>query len=141
MGLFDFQPDKNFITDAIEEDVRWKKSPTVQGVTEGIKAGLMTAPIGASVQALRGKNMVAGAVGIGIATGLVIGGLAAAVQKLKNLREEANLRYHTQNMIEREPRVFFPPQAPPPPDRMLMMQGDPRMSGFTGGFQSAYRQI
>lgn len=140
MGLFDFQPDKNLITDAIEEDVRWKKSPTVQGVTEGIKAGLMTAPIGASVQALRGKNMVAGAVGTGVATGLLIGGLAAAVQKLKNLREEANIRYHTQNILEREPRVFIPPQAPPP-DRMLMMQGDPRVTGFTGGFNSAYRQI
>ncbi len=114
MSLFDFQPNKSIITDAIEEDVRWKKSPTVQGVIEGLKAGVMAAPLGASVQGIRGKNMVAGAIGTGVATGLIMGGLAAAVQKLRNIREEANLRYHAQNMMSREEFVErFRVQASP----------------------------
>ena len=126
---------RNIITDSLEETAAMEKSPTVQGLIEGIKAGLMAAPVGGSVQGLRGKNIVSGAVGTGIATGLLVGGLAAAVQKWKNLRQEADLRYHARNMISREPEVFVPPRTLPP---SMMM--DPSMGGnFTQGFNNAYR--
>ena len=126
---------KNIITESMEEAAEWEKSPTAQGLIEGIKAGLMAAPIGGSVQGLRGKNIVSGAVGTGLATGLLVGGLAAAVQKLKNLRAEADLRYHARNMISREPSVFVPPRSLPP-----YMLTDPSMGGtFTQGINNVYR--
>lgn len=126
---------KNIITESLEETSEWEKSPTVQGMIEGIKAGLMAAPVGGSVQGLRGKDIVKGALGTGLATGLLVGGLAAAVQKWKNLRQEADLRYHARNMIRREPDVFIPPRSLPP---SMMM--DPSMGGtFTQGFSNAYR--
>lgn len=107
-----FLADKGPVEYAMEEDVRFKKSPKVEGALQGAKAAVIAAPIGAAVQALRGKSPTMGALVAGLGAGALMGLSAAAVQKYRNLKQESELRYHLRNMVEREPTVALPgPQA------------------------------
>lgn len=128
---FDFMADKGPIEYAIEEDVRLKKSPHVEGMIQGAKAAIVAAPLGMAVQALRGRNPLGGAAITGIGAGVIAGLIGAAAQKYKNLKTEAELRYHMRNMVEREPMVAMPePQA--------LSQAVNFSHGFGQGFQDVH---
>lgn len=96
---------KSPITYMVERDVQLKKDPRVEGALQGAKAALLAAPIGAAVQALRDKSPAMGALVSGLGAGLLVGLSAAAIQKYRNIRTEANMRYHLRNMVDREPGV------------------------------------
>jgi len=102
--------DRSLIGEAIEKTVQVERSPMVEGFVAGLKAALMGVPIGAGIQALRGKDPVTGAIVGGVVPGLLAGLTRASEQKLKNLNTEAIIRYHTQNIKEREPMFFMPPR-------------------------------
>ena len=123
----DFLADKNPAEYVIEQDAAFNKSPKVEGTLRGAKAAVLAAPIGAAIQALRGKSPVKGALLAGLGAGLITGLGAATVQKYKNLRTEADLRYHLRNMVEREPTVALP-------DPEAMGQ----LNGFVRGFGNVY---
>jgi hypothetical protein len=76
----------------------------------GLKAALMGMPIGAGIQAVRGGNVAAGAALGALIPGLLAGLAAASEQKLENLNAEGMIRYHAQNIKDREPMFFMPPR-------------------------------
>lgn len=130
----DFLTNKNPARMVVEENVRWQKSPALAGAIEGAKAGLMAAPVGAAIQGLRGKNMPLGALISGLGAGVLTGLTAAAIQKYKNMREEAVLRYHAQNLVQDEPMAFMPPPA-------ALNQVAYLRPGFAQGFENVHRQV
>lgn len=127
----DFLTDKNPIELAIEEDVRVRKSPHVEGMIQGAKAAIVAAPLGAAVQALRNRNPWGGAAVAGLGAGAIAGLLGAAAQKYRNLQTEAELRYHMRNLVDREPMVAMPePQA--------LTQAVDHARGFGQGFERVH---
>lgn len=100
---------KSLFTEGLEDAIHVQKSPFFEGFQRGIQAGLIGAPTGALVQALRGKNPILGAIMGAAALGVPTGLLAAATQKVENLDQEAILRYHASRIKEREPLFFMPP--------------------------------
>ena len=99
---------RNPLAYALDEAAEVEKSPKVEGAIQGAKAAVIAAPLGAAIQALRGKNPYVGALIAGLGVGATAGAAAAAVQKYKNMRQEADLRYHLRNMVDREPGVALP---------------------------------
>lgn len=99
-----------------------ERSPTVEGVIEGTKAGVFAAPIFAALQAMRNKSPIGGAIVGGIGAGTLIGLAAAAKQKYHNTRSEAYIKYHLDNLREREAE-----------ERENLRPG-----GFSGGFDRVY---
>ena len=100
--------DRGPVTYAIDTESALSQSPMIEGFLQGSKAAILAAPIGAAVQALRNKSPSAGALIAGLGAGALAGLTAASIQKYKNLKQEANIRYHLRNMIEREPEVTGP---------------------------------
>ena len=96
----------------VEQEEFLERDPRVEGMSQGAKAAIVAAPIGAAVQALRGKSPAVGALVAGLGAGALLGLSSAAIQKYRNLRYESGLRYHLRNMVDREPTVALPePQA------------------------------
>ena len=101
---------RSLVGTGIDEATYLQKSPAAEGFMAGLKAALMAAPIGAGVQALRGKDPLIGAIIGAAGAGLVAGLARSSSRKLENLDTEAALRYHAQNIKEREPMFFMPPR-------------------------------
>jgi hypothetical protein len=99
---------KDPITRFVEQDIQIQKSPITAGIIEGAKAAVIAAPMGAAIQGLRGKNMYLGGFVSGLGAALAAGLSAAGIQKFENVKQEAKLRYHMRNLIDREPAVFLP---------------------------------
>lgn len=127
----DFLTTKNPIEIALEEDVRVRKSPQVEGMIQGGKAALLAAPLGAAVQLLRNKNPLPAAAVTGFGAGIITGLAAAAAQKYKNLKTESELRYHLRNMVDREPMVAMPEPA-------ALSQAVDYSRGFDRGFANVH---
>ena len=94
----------------LDAEVELDKSPKIEGFTQGAKAAVVAAPIGAAIQALRGKSPAVGAIASGLAVGMVAGLAAASVQKYKNMQAESQMKYHIQNVMDRNPTMFQQPQ-------------------------------
>ena len=101
---------RSLIGETIDVAAQAEKSPLVEGFVAGLKAALLGAPIGAGVQALRDKSPMTGAVIGAVIPGLLAGLARAGEQKIENLGTEAALRYHAENIKEREPYFFMPPR-------------------------------
>ncbi len=101
---------RSLIGTGIDEAKHFEKSPVTEGFIAGLKAALLGAPVGASIQMMRGKNPVAGAVLGALVPGILAGLAASSEKKLENLSTEAAIRYHAQNIKEREPMFFMPPR-------------------------------
>jgi hypothetical protein len=96
------------VTGAFEEAQTFERSPTTQAILAGIKGALLGGPIAAGIQALRGKSATTGAI-LGVLGGGVAAALAKGVErKLENLNNEAVLRYHAEQILNREPYFFMP---------------------------------
>lgn len=106
-------------------DQQLRKSPAVEGFISGFKAALVGGPVAATYALLSGgkRPLLAGGLGA-LGAGAVVGGLAAAKQEIDNRVREAELRYHLNNMKDREPYGFLPPQ--PLLRRALLDQPDER---------------
>lgn len=101
---------RSFIGEGLDQAVHFEKSPLTAGFMAALKAALLGAPLGAGIQAMRGHNAAAGAL-VGAVVPAVIAGISAAsTQKVENLNTEAVLRYHAQNIKDREPLFFMPPR-------------------------------
>lgn len=92
----------NPIATSMEEISEIQKSPQLAGISEGAKGAVVAAPIIAALQAMRGRSPLAGAIVGGLGIGAAVGLAAAAKQKYENLATEAALKYHMQNIAERE---------------------------------------
>lgn len=100
----------SLIPKAMDEAAAFERSPAMAGLMAGLKAALVGAPIGAGVQAMRGQSAAGGAALGALIPGLLAGLGAASAQKLENLNTEAAMRYHAQNIKDREPMFFMPPR-------------------------------
>lgn len=101
---------RSLVGTGIDEAVHLEKSPIAEGFVSGLKAALMGAPVGAMIQAARGKDPVAGALLGALIPGLIAGLAKGTTKKLENLNTEAALRYHAENIKNREPMFFMPPR-------------------------------
>ena len=110
-----------------------EKSPKIEGAYQGTKAAIIAAPLGAAIQALRGKNPYLGAAAAGISAGALTGLVAAASQKYKNMRTEAQMGYHLENMPEfyNQPQEEYQQQIP-----QTIYQPADISSNFSRGFES-----
>lgn len=88
-----------------------ENSPFIQGFLAGLKGLLLGAPAGAAVQAFRGGSPILGAAVGGIGAGLAMGLSKGTDQKLHNINVEEGMRYHLEQIKNREPLVFLPPPA------------------------------
>lgn len=88
-----------------------RKSPAVEGFIAGFKAALVGGPVAATYALLSGgkRPLLAGGLGA-LGAGAVVGGLAAVKQEVDNRVREAELRYHMNNMRDRDPYGFLPPR-------------------------------
>jgi hypothetical protein len=111
------------LSDALETVALAQRSPAVEGVIEGAKAATISAPIFATIQALRNRSATAGAIAGGIGAGVLFGLAAAAKQGYYNTRSEAYIKYHLENIRKREQEAADP-QSP--------------QDGFHGGFHRVY---
>ena len=100
---------KNFITNGIEDAVYLQRSPVAEGVAQGTKAALIGAPVGALVNALRGKDPLIGSIIGALSLGIPAALAGSTSQKLSNLDNEAIIRHHAKNIKKREPAFFMPP--------------------------------
>jgi hypothetical protein len=96
----------------LDAETEVEKSPKIVGATQGAKAAIIAAPLGMAIQALRGRSPIVGGVVSGLAVGGAAGLLAAAMQKYKNMQTESALKYHMQNLIERNPEMMQNSQLP-----------------------------
>jgi hypothetical protein len=101
---------RSYLGAGIDRSVTFREAPATSGFMTGLKAALIGAPVGAAVQALRGHDALAGALLGAIIPGLLAGLAKAGTKKLENLGTEAELRYHAQNIKDREPEFFLPPR-------------------------------
>lgn len=101
---------RSILGEGIDKAVKLERSPLAEGFIAGFKAALLGAPLGAGIQAVRGKNPLVGALAGAILPGIVAGVSRAAAQKVENLNTEAAIRYHASNIKAREPLFFMPPQ-------------------------------
>jgi hypothetical protein len=101
---------RSFLSTGMDEAAHFEKSPVAEGFVAGLKAALLGAPVGAAVQALRGKDALTGALLGAVIPGLLAGLAKGGTRKLENLSTEADLRYHAQNIKDREPMFFMPPR-------------------------------
>ena len=101
---------RSLIGTGLDESAYIARSPVAEGFIAGLKAALMAAPIGAGVQAMRGKNPLVGALIGAAGAGLAVGLSKGSTKKLENLNTEADLRYHAEKIKEREPMFFMPPR-------------------------------
>lgn len=102
--------DRGLINKGLDEAAAFERSPTAAGFIAGLKAALIGGPIGAGAFALKGGNPAMGALLGALIPGLVTGLSTASTQKLENLNTEAYMRYHAQNIKDREPMFFMPPR-------------------------------
>lgn len=93
----------------IEDTQQWERSPFIRGLLSGTKSALMAAPIGAAVQAIRGKNALVGALVGALGAGLTVGISRAVDQDVKNQIQEGDLKFYAERLKESEPLVFMPP--------------------------------
>ena len=89
----------------LDTEAEFEKSPKIEGLVQGGKAALLAAPLGAAVQALRGKSPAVGGAAAGFGAGILIGLAAAAAQKFKNMQTEAQMKYHIQNISDDQPQL------------------------------------
>lgn len=101
---------RSLVGESIDTAAQFERSPTMEGFITGLKAALMGMPIGAGIQAVRGKNVAVGALLGAAIPGIIAGITSAGKQKVENLGTEAALRYHAQQIKEREPMFFMPPR-------------------------------
>ena len=101
---------RSFVGEVIDKSVQLERSPLAEGFMAGLRAALMGAPIGAGVNALRGGNAGTGALVGALIPGIIAGLARASAQKVENLNTEAAIRYHAQNIKDREPMFFMPPK-------------------------------
>ena len=101
---------RSFVGKTVDEAVAIERSPLVEGFIAGLKAALVGAPVGAAATSLAGKGALPGALAGALIPGLVAGLAAAGNQKMENLNTEAVIRYHTENIKQREPMFFMPPR-------------------------------
>jgi len=132
MPSFIPQDTRGIGTKTIEETAVYEKSPFMQGLLAAAHGALLAAPIGASIQALRGKNPVVGALVAALGTGLITGAVRATAQDINNQEREALLRYHADRIKGREPFFFMPPpsQLGQYFSRMHSMEHTRGMDGF-----------
>lgn len=97
------------VTTTIRETKILESSPFVRGFLAGMKGAILGAPMGGFVQALRGKDPIMGAIVGGLGAALAAGGAKALTQSVENTEFEENMRYHVENMKDREPFLFMPP--------------------------------
>jgi hypothetical protein len=102
---------RGFVARGLEENAIFQRSPFIQGLVSGTKGALLAGPLAAAVQAVRGKDPILGGIAAALVAGLAVGGAKALTQDIQNKEQEAELRYYTQRMKEREPLVFLPPPA------------------------------
>lgn len=101
---------RSLIGEGLDQTAYLERSPVTAGFMAGLKAAIIGAPVGAGVQALRGKDAATGAL-MGAVGAAIIAALAkSGKQKLENLNTEAALRYHADNIKSREPLFFMPPR-------------------------------
>jgi len=88
-----------------------RKSPFIEGLKSGIKAGLIGAGIGAAHGALtHGARAKRGTL-VGGLGGLLVGGLVGAgAQEVSNRRSEADMSYHMRRLMSRHPGITLPPE-------------------------------
>lgn len=97
------------VTRGIEEAQVWDSSPFIRGLISGTKGALLAAPIAAAVQALRGRDPLLGGILAALGTGALLGTSRALEQKVKNQEIEGQIRYHAEQLKNREPLFFLPP--------------------------------
>lgn len=102
---------RSYIGEGIDKATALRESPITKGFITGLKAALIGAPVGAAVQAFRGHDALTGAVLGAVIPGLLAGLASGGAKKLENLSAEADLRYHAQNIKDREPTFFLPPRS------------------------------
>ena len=97
------------VTGTFVEAQELERSPKVQAAIAGVKGALLGGPLAAGLQALRGKSATTGLV-MGMLGGGALAAIAKGVErKLENLNNEAVLRYHSEQILQREPYFFMPP--------------------------------
>lgn len=99
---------KGLYTRTVEEVVNWKQSPYIAGMVSGFKAALIGAPVGSLVAAIKDSNAKKGAILGAIAAGVPGFMKGFAQQRMKNIDQEAAIRYFVDHIKEREPRFFTP---------------------------------
>lgn len=98
--------DNRLVNTFLDESVHAEKSPLLEGSVQGAKAALVAAPLGAVYGLLRNKKPALYGALTGAAAGTAFGLVAAAAQKYENMKREAELKYHMQNVIERNPEIL-----------------------------------
>jgi hypothetical protein len=101
---------RSLVGKVIDTSAGVEKSPLTAGFVAGLKAALWGAPLGAGIQAVRGKDAVTGAAIGALAAGILAAISRSGQQKVQNLGAEASLRYHAGNIKDREPLFFMPPR-------------------------------
>jgi len=88
-----------------------ERSPLIKGLFAALKGAAVGAPLGSFVYALANRNPIVGATIGALGAGAAIGLGRAIKQDVDNRGQEADIRYYSERLKEREPFFFMPPPS------------------------------